>query len=342
MAKMSVRENREAHQLLTDAEKAAFRASRLTKQLLTFSKGGAPVKEAASIGSIVADAVGFCLSGSNVDYRLDLPQDLPPVEVDRGQIDQVMNNLVINADQAMPAGGMIEVRARQLAIGPREKVPLGEGRYVQIEVRDWGQGIPPEHRQRVFDPYFTTKQSGSGLGLTTAYSIVKKHGGHLTYVSKAGEGTTFQLYLPVSEKETQEETELGQAPVAAGGRVLLMDDDDTVRLVVRKLLADKGFEVEAVSNPSETVRIYKEAKNGDREFDAAVLDLTVPGGKGGKETAAELLSFDPGAKLIVASGYSNDPILANYREYGFAGMIAKPFDADQLVHTLSRVIQESD
>lgn len=342
MAKMSLRDNPEAHQLLTDAEKAAFRASRLTKQLLTFSKGGAPVKEATSIREVVSDAVGFCLSGSNVDYRLDLPGDLPAVEVDRGQIDQVINNLVINADQAMPAGGLVQVRAHQVAVCAGDKIPVKEGHYVRLEVEDRGSGIPPEHRQRVFDPYFTTKQTGSGLGLTTAYSIVKKHDGYLTFVSRPGKGTTFQLYLPVSDALREKDTEPADEPACTGGRVLLMDDDDTVRMVARKLLVGKGFDVEAVADPADAVRKYREAIATEHPFDAAVLDLTIPGGKGGKETAAELLKLDPDAKLVVASGYSSDQILANYRDYGFSGMIAKPFEVSQLVRTLSRVIRGRD
>ena len=350
MAKMNAQDNEEVLQLIVGAEKAAFRASRLTKQLLTFAKGGSPVKEATSLKQIIEDAVGFCLSGSNVDYKIETPDDLRMVEVDRGQIDQVLNNLVINADQAMPNGGTIAVKAENITIseeittGTASFLPLMPGNYVKVSVIDEGIGIPPADLERIFDPYFTTKQEGSGLGLTTAFSIVKKHGGHITVKSALGKGSRFIFYLPAAKSDADED-ESGKLPpprLPESTRILVMDDDEIVRMVVTRLLSSNGYAVECAVRGEEAIGKYESAYTEGRPFDVVVMDLTVPGGMGGKEAMQKILAIDPKAKAIVFSGYSNDPVLANYREYGFSGVIEKPFSIDEFMRVLSRIMTESD
>ncbi|MBD3320075.1 MAG: PAS domain S-box protein [Chitinivibrionales bacterium] len=344
MAKMNIRHDDEAKQLIMDAEKAAFRASRLTKQLLTFSKGGTPVKENASIKEIIEDSVGFCLSGSNVDYALDLPDDLWAVEVDRGQVDQVLNNLVINANQSMPEGGTIRVGAANYSLGEKIKtgtastLPMKPGNYIKISVSDEGVGIHSRDLEKIFDPYFSTKQDGSGLGLTTAFSIVKKHGGHMTARSTPGKGSKFIFYLPASAASSENEKAEEEQLIPGTNRILVMDDDEVVRMVVRRLITTSGYDVVCTSNGSEAVEAYGEAIEKDEGFDAVIMDLTVPGGMGGREAVRKILEIDEDAKVIVFSGYSNDPVLANYRKYGFSGVIAKPFSIEEFSKVLNKIM----
>ncbi|MBD3422151.1 MAG: PAS domain S-box protein [Chitinivibrionales bacterium] len=348
MAKMNIRSNDEVKQLIMEAEKAAFRASRLTKQLLTFSKGGSPVKENASIKEIIEDSVGFCLSGSNVDYKLSLPAELWQVEVDRGQVDQVINNLVINADQAMPQGGTVSVGAENITIGETIKegtasiLPLMPGNYVKISIEDEGVGIEPDNIEKIFDPYFSTKPNASGLGLTTAFSIVKKHDGHITVRSIPGKGSRFVFYLPaVKSEEDLEETKEMLPLRGAGNRVLVMDDDEIVRLVVQRLLKRAGYEVSCTENGEDTIQRYRTAFQEGKPFDVVIMDLTVPGAMGGREAIKKLLQIDPDAKVIVFSGYSNDPVMSNYKEFGFSGVIAKPFSIDEFTRVIGRIMERS-
>lgn len=344
MARMSVYKNEEACQLIADAEKAAFKATRLTKQLLTFSQGGAPVKESIPVSQLVEETVGFSLSGSNVDYQLEFEDDLKLVEVDKGQIDQVLNNLVINAAQAMPEGGTVTITAGNYTVlndtGSDNPVlsgsglPLADGEYVKISVRDEGPGIPRKHIGKIFDPYFTTKTGSSGLGLTTAYSIVKKHGGHIDVESKFGQGAAFSCYLPAMKIETVEEDETIPPAGEENGKVLLMDDDVIIRTVVEKLLRKTGYHVESVTNGSDAIQAYTDAFTLGEPFQFVIMDLTIPGGMGGKETVIKIKEFDKGARVIVFSGYSNDPILKNFKDYGFDGVLKKPFSTDELLHLI--------
>ncbi len=353
MAKVRVKSDAEAFELLAEAEKASFRASKLVKQLLTFSKGGAPVKEAIELQSLIEDAVGFCLSGSNVNYKMHVPSDLWFVEADKGQIDQVLNNLVINADQAMPAGGTITVSAENIvaeAAALRAGDPaasLREGRYVKVSVSDEGIGISRENLEKVFDPYFTTKPNGTGLGLTIAYSIVKGHKGMLVVDSQQGKGTTFSFYLPASAKKENEQPQPPVPSPAAGipakAKVLVMDDDSSVRTVMGQLLKNSGYPSVCCTTGEETIEEYRRALSSGYPFDVVVMDLTIPNGMGGKEAVAKVLELDPNAKVLVSSGYSNDPIMANYRDYGFSGVIAKPFNvADFLNAIRSATEQQKD
>ena len=266
MARMNASANKEDSSLINEAEKAAFKATALTKQLLSFANGYPSIKETASIKQIILDTVGFCLSGSNVDYRLDVPDDLFPVEVDKGQIDQVINNLILNAVQAMPDGGTVTVKGENFLLAstdtetvPPRMIPLSPGKYVKITVHDDGIGIPKEHLERIFDPYFTTKESGNGLGLTTVYSIVKRHGGHIYAETIPGKGSVFTFYLPASDKTVNKKTTEELLLNKGSGKVLVMDDDLIVRTVVETLLKKAGYTPVGVSNGTQTLEIYTEA-----------------------------------------------------------------------------------
>lgn len=332
---------------LTEVEKASLQAKNLTQQLLTFSKGGTPITSTASIAQLLEDSTTFALRGSNVRCEFSIPDNLWPVEIDEGQMNQVINNLVINAKQAMPEGGTMNVRVANITVGPertRHGVPLQEGKYIEIAIEDHGTGIPEEHRHKIFDPYFTTKEKASGLGLATTYSIIEKHHGHIAVESEIGIGTTFYIYLPSSPREMLkmgvQDREKGLA--AGEGKILIMDDEETVRDIAGKLLEHIGYQVEFARDGTETIELYRQAQEHDRPFDAVLMDLTVPGGMGGKEAIKTLIEIDPKVKAIVSSGYSNDPILANFRQYGFKGCIVKPYQIEELSTTLQSVLGESE
>jgi len=343
LARLSRKENDRLHNYLRGIERATQRAVALTQQLLTFSKGGAPVMKTASIGDLIRDSAGFALRGSNVRSEFFLPHDLWPVEVDESQIDQVIRNLVLNADQAMPEGGTIRISGENIHVtqalaGPN--FPLNEGRYVKFSIEDRGRGIPREDLPHIFDPYFTTKEAGTGLGLATTFSIIAKHGGHITVESEAGKGAVFHIYLPASEKETTRTVaDPKDRELAAGiGRILLMDDEDAIRTLANELLASLGYEVETAEQGAQAIDIFKSARALGKPFDVVIMDLTVPGGMGGREAVSELLRMDPDVKAIVSSGYSNDPIMADYRRYGFSGVVTKPYGAEELIEELHRVL----
>jgi two-component system cell cycle sensor histidine kinase/response regulator CckA len=344
LAKMEAHPGSELYSRLEDAEKASIRARDLTKQLLTFSKGGAPVRKMASLKELVQDTASFALRGSNVKCQFSIPDDLWQAEIDEGQISQVINNLVVNGQQAMPAGGTIELRAENITINRQQSLgrilPLGQGDYVRITVADQGTGISQEHLARIFDPFFTTKQKGSGLGLATSFSIVRNHGGHLGVESKLGYGSTFYVYLPASTKTaTAVKKEKEKTTLPAKARILVMDDEETVREVAGRMLKHIGYEdTEFAADGTEAIKFYKEAMKSGKPFDAVILDLTIPGGMGGKQTIQKLREIDPEVKSIVSSGYSGESAIAEYKEYGFKGMVAKPYTIDQLRQALHDLI----
>ncbi|MEM1178381.1 MAG: ATP-binding protein [Acidobacteriota bacterium] len=320
-------------QLLGDAETALMRARDLTHQLLTFSRGGAPVREAASISEVIHDSASFVLSGSKVRGEIDLAPDLLVVEIDAGQISQVLNNLLINASQAMHRGGTVNIVGRNVTDAPR---PLSRGRYVRIDIVDTGTGIPEHLLPRIFDPYFSTKEEGRGLGLASAYSIIKNHEGLLTVDSEEGRGTTFHIFLPASVDGKVLERRGSSSNFRGQGRVLIMDDDAVVRRTSGAMLERLGFEVVFAEDGERAIELYG-AGGEARVFDLVMMDLTVPGGMGGQEAMRRLLEIDPDVRAIVYSGYSNDPVLANYRDYGFIGRLTKPFrltELRQLLETL--------
>ena len=340
LARMQVSPEDELFDLLREAETASTRAQALTMQLLTFAKGGAPVKEIASIKDMLKESFAFVLRGSKSGCEFSIAKDLWPAEVDIGQISQVINNIVINANQAMPEGGILQVAAENLIIEDRHGLPVKPGRYVRISIKDQGMGIAEKHLLNIFDPYFTTKQEGSGLGLATTYSIVKKHEGHITVESQLGVGTTFHIYLPASDKPVHEKKEIQL--ITGQGRILVMDDQAPLRKIIGRLLKNLGYESEFAKGGAEAVRMVKEAQVSEKHYDAIILDLTVPGGMGGKEAINKLLEIDPEIKAIVSSGYSDDPVLSNFQEYGFKGMIPKPFDSRSLGKVLYEVLQGED
>jgi two-component system cell cycle sensor histidine kinase/response regulator CckA len=331
----------ETHRQLQTAEKASLRAQSLTQQLLTFSRGGDPVKKVIDIGPVIREATELSLRGARVTCAIDLPEDLWPIEADAGQIAQVVNNLVINADQAMPAGGTITVRVEKIDSARSEIPMLKPGRYIRLSVHDSGIGIPEEYLGKVFDPYYTTKQKGSGLGLAVTYSIIRRHDGHITVESTPGTGTTFTVYLPAGTAACAE-VQAGEKRITEGrGMILVMDDELDVRETLGKMLRRLGYMVEFVEDGAKAVERYRESIQNKRPFDAVIMDLTVPGGMGGRDALARLRDIDPGVRAIVSSGYSNDPILADYAKYGFAGAVAKPFLLKELSVSIAAVLKPS-
>ncbi|MCX5876439.1 MAG: ATP-binding protein [Deltaproteobacteria bacterium] len=306
---------------------------------MLFAKGGAPVKTEASLAGLIHDATGFAVRGTKAVCEYDCAEDLWLAEVDKGQMGQVLQNLVINAVHAMPEGGVIRLTARNLTVGPGELL-LTPGKYVLITVRDHGLGIPPEHLAKIFDPYFTTKQSGSGLGLAVAYSIIANHAGHLTVESEQGKGTAFSIYLPSTGKSSlAEKPAEATAPLHKGqGKILVMDDEELIRNVSTAMLRQLGYEAHTANDGEEAITRYLQAKKDGQPFDLVIMDLTVPGGMGGKETIAHLRQINPQIKAVVSSGYANDPIMANFSKYGFCGVAPKPFGLQELSELLQMIL----
>ncbi|MCC7431100.1 response regulator, partial [bacterium] len=323
---------------LEEAEKASLRAKDLTQQLLTFSKGGSPIKKTESIQDLIKDTTSFVLSGSNVNYESYFPKDLYNVEIDSGQISRVIENLVINSTQAMPNGGTIVLECYNVQINAKNNLPLTEGNYLKIVVKDNGIGIPQEILPKIFDPYFTTKQKGNGLGLAATYSIIQKHEGYITVESKLGVGTTFFIYLPASEKKKTKEQQTKIEHFISGKKILVMDDEEQIREIASQILTELGFKVKCTKNSEETIALYKKEQNAAEPFDLVIMDLTIPGEVGGKETIIKLREINPKIKAIVSSGYSNDPVMANYKEFGFIGFIAKPYRIEELKAVFSKAL----
>lgn len=330
-----------SHARMEEAEKAAIKARDLAQQLLTFAKGGAPVKKTLSLRQVVADTSSFSTRGSKVRCEYAFPDSLWPVEADEGQISQVVNNLVINACQAMQGGGIIRLSAENLSLDHDEN-GLPAGRYVLLKVSDTGVGISEAHRQKIFDPYFTTKEGGSGLGLATSYSIVRRHGGAMTVESAIGRGATFLIYLPAAP-EMQPEQDLRSPSwrpeeLNPGMRVLLMDDEEQIRQMGLEALAYYGYDVEAAVDGAEAFERYRKAMTSGRPFDLVITDLTVPGGMGGKELIEALQEIDPAVCAIVSSGYANDPIVAEHEKHGFRGVVVKPYRIKELGDAIARAL----
>ncbi len=334
----------ETRKLLCAAEKASLRARDLTQQLLTFSKGGEPMKETASIGEIIRESANFVLHGSPVACRYIIPDDLWLVDIDKGQMSQVVQNIILNARHAMSKGGAIEVCCENVegSADIRDFLP-DTGRAVKITISDTGIGIPAAMLDKIFDPYFTTKQEGSGLGLAITHSIISKHGGNISAQSTPGQGTTFTLLLPASLEERNVVRGADAMPTIEGGnaRGMIMDDEEIVRTVVSSMLTHLGYEVVEARDGKEALFLYRSYRDEDRPIDFVIMDLTIPGGMGGKEAVQEILALDPAAKVIVSSGYSNDPVMANCRQYGFSAAINKPFQMEDIVRAL-QVLSSSE
>ena len=327
--------------LLVDAEKASLRAKGLTQQLLTFARGGSPVRRTVSIGGIVRDSALFILRGSPVSCELDFPEELWLVDIDPGQIGQVVQNIILNARESMPAGGSIRVSGHNLCVPGADGKPPGD--FVEITIADQGPGISPEIIDKLFDPYFTTKKKGSGLGLSICHSIVTQHGGSIAVTSLLGKGATFTIRLPASRRGVRAAEEISGTgiPVYQGTRVLLMDDEEIVSSIAREMLVHMGHEVAVARDGQTALALYQEALGQGKRFDAVIMDLTVPGGMGGREAVRELLRIDPAARVIVASGYSNDPVMAAYIDYGFCAAVSKPFRLQELASGVERALNSS-
>jgi two-component system, cell cycle sensor histidine kinase and response regulator CckA len=328
--------------LLEQAKQGALTSGGLIQQLVAFASGGAPVRKPTRLVELIEASVRLALGGSRLRCDFSLAEDLWTAEVDAGQIGQVIRNLVQNAREAKPEGGVISVRAENVALGPQDDPSLPPGDYVRVSVTDWGGGISKEVLPKIFDPYFSTKRRGSqkgmGLGLSICHSIIQKHGGAIAVDSEPGVGTTFRLLLPASRKLLQQEKPSVPAGALGHGKFLVMDDEEVVRKLVRRLLQQMGHEVELVEDGQQAVGAYENAKGQGRPFDAVILDLTIRDGVGGQETIRELLKIDPAVKAIVMSGYTNDPAVLEPQRYGFKDVLTKPFDRHSLRKVLARVL----
>ncbi|MBA4372323.1 MAG: hypothetical protein C0402_05625 [Thermodesulfovibrio sp.] len=340
MARMTIDRKEKALSMLDQAEEALHLSVNLTTQLLTFSKGGKPVKKLTKILPIVENAVKFALSGSHTSYRMENPADLWSVEADGGQLAQVIQNIVLNANEAMSGSGTVAVSLANMEI-PKDVVaglPDG-GPFVRIAIQDSGIGIPEENLARIFDPYFTTKPKGGGLGLATSYSIIRNHGGVIEVKSVLGRGTEFTIYLPASSAAGVEAgTTVSQAVGTKKGRILLMDDEDMVRNVAREMIAALGHEAVCAEDGQKAIDLFRQAKETGTPYDLVILDLTVKGGMGGEEAIKAIRDIDPVVKAVVSSGYADSPVIADYRAHGFSAVLSKPYRIDSLQHCLNLFI----
>lgn len=345
LARMELDPRSEAYQLLTEAGRANDRTRYLTMQLLTFSRGGEPVKENTSIPNLVDEASMLALSGSSVRSVFEQGINLWPVEADRGQIGQAFQNILVNAREAIVGGGTVRITAENCMLAAYNSFSLEPGRYVRISFTDDGRGIPEEIRLRVFDPYFSTKpkghEEGRGLGLAIAHSIIIKHGGRIAVESRLGGPTTFSVYLPAgreTERESRGSDMKKEKRISEGNkRILLLEDESMVADVEGRMLRHLNYDVELAVRGEEAVSIYKEAREKGVPFDLVILDLTIRGGMGGQETLRQLLEFDPHVRAIVASGYGDDKIMSDFRDYGFQAAVTKPFTIAALEKALRQL-----
>lgn len=340
LAKMHAQTNDEVFTRLEEMERASLRARDLTQQLITFAQGGVPVRVPGTLPNLIRDASTFVLRGSNVRCKYHFPNDLWWAEFDQGQIIQVIQNLIINADQAMPDGGVVNVETENVTVTAAYRLPLKPGRYIRVMIEDNGIGIPKENVNKIFDPFFTTKNNGTGFGLSTAYSILKNHDGYLYVESEIGKGTRFFIFLPATDRKVAKGKEnIGGKLYGGKGKILVMDDDGNLREVYDRLLTHLGYAPTVVANGKEALSRYTQARQTGAPFTAVIMDLTVPGAMGGKEAVRRLLEIDPKAVAIISSGYSNDPVMANYKKYGFKDVIGKPFTAQKLSEVLWKALK---
>jgi signal transduction histidine kinase/CheY-like chemotaxis protein len=334
LAKAQLDRDAPVQPLLDETASACKRAALLSSQLLTFSKGGAPVRRLVSLAQLVVDAIPLARAGTQTSFDVRISENLRSAEVDPGQIGQVLQNIFLNARQAMPEGGIIKVQAENVDL----KTALGIDSRVRISVQDKGCGIPDDDLPRIFDPYFTTKPGGSGLGLATAYAIIVKHGGNLSVETKSGDGTVFIIDLPASEESPAPQSSLTSQIQKGTERILVMDDEEALRTLVKSVLTKLGYEVQTAQEGAEAIALFESANACGHGFDAIVLDLTISGGMGGLETAARLKELDSSVKLIVSSGYSEAPVLSDLRKYGFEDVIPKPWTIARVSEVLRRVL----
>lgn len=342
LAKLYKDDGEKVLEKMENMEKTILRARELSGQLFTFAKGGSPLKEKLDLGQLIMEKIKFTLSGSNVCAKYSIAADLYPVEADGEQLGQVLNNIVVNAVQSMPEGGIMEVHAENFSVAAKDTgstMPLPEGSYVKVTIKDEGTGIPAKYLSKIFDPFFTTKDKGRGLGLAIAYSIIKKHGGQLSVESKMGEGSSFFIFLPTAVRHGEEQA-LTDKLLQGTGKILVMDDEEELLTVTGETLTALGYDVIPARDGREAIELYMRARENNEPFDLVILDLTVPGGMGGKQTISALLEKDPGARVIVASGYADDPVMANFQDYGFKGAVQKPFTIGVLAETVHNMLMD--
>ncbi len=342
LAEYIIKNNNKATGLLKQANKASRRAAALVQQLLTFSKGGDPVRSAASLVEVIEGTTDFIMRGSNIGCEYKFGENISLAHIDSGQISQVIQNLVINAKQAMPGGGNITIECYNFTKTSADSMPLRNGDYLRVSVRDEGSGIPESRLENIFDPYFTTKKTGSGLGLAIVHSIINKHDGYITVESRLGVGTVFSFYLPATDKQAVMSGSAGNEISTRGnGTILLMDDDEMVRDATSQMLDILGYQSVKVGTGQEAVARYQAAMASNTPFRAVIMDLTIAGGMGGKEAVRQVLQHDPEAKVLVVSGYGNEPVLANPKAYGFSASLVKPFAMDDLARQLNDMLADS-
>jgi two-component system cell cycle sensor histidine kinase/response regulator CckA len=342
LAKLKTNPKDEIYEILTESEKAAHSAKSLTQQLLTFSKGGVPIKEKTDIKSLIKESAKFDIIGSNVDCEFDFQENLWEAIIDKAQMSQVVNNIIINAIEAIPEEGTITIKVENSEVKENAKIPLEQGKYIKITFEDTGTGIPEENISKIFDPFFTTKENGSGLGLATVFSIIKKHKGFIYAESEIGKGSSFHLYLPASVDRSKETTkkETKEKIPKSSGKILIMDDKAFIRKSAERALNLYGYDVSGAENGGKALILYKEAMNDKNPYDVVILDLTVPGAMGGLKTLKELRKIDSNVKAIVSSGYSDDPVMSEHEKFGFNAIIKKPYEYHELAETVKKLIEE--
>ena len=338
LAKMYAKPGYEVYDILTEAEKASLRAKDLTSQLLSFAKGGPLVKKIIFLQELIKELISISFDSKTVAWEIMLPDNLWPVMADESQIGQAITTLLVSARQATPRGATIGISAENAHIEPSASLPLREGRYVVVSIQDRGGGVPEEKLQTLFDPFHAAENEAGAFGLASSFNIIRKHEGHITAESRLGAGTTFHIYIPAAGERSGVTADTFMTPRPGKGRILIMDDEEIVRVVVTRLLLQCGFEAELAGEGEEMLRLYREAKDAGRPFEAVIPDLIIQDGMGGREAIKHLLAYDPHVKVIVSSGYSHDPIMANFRGYGFAGFLPKPYKLEELKRVLNEVI----
>jgi signal transduction histidine kinase len=338
LAKRLAQPHAPIYEHLSQSEQAAQQATDVTHQLLTFAEGGVPIKRRTALGPLLHDALTMALQNTPVQGAVSVPEALWMVEADSGQLRQVIDNVSRNAIEAMPYGGTLRAEAQNLLVDRRQRLPVTDGPYIKLTLTDQGIGIPRQHLQRIFDPYFTTKTYGRGLGLATARSIIQKHAGYISVESTGRAGTTIAIYLPALPDTPPVRRETTGSHPTRTSRILVVDDDDSLRRIVPQMLAHLGYEAVGAATGEEALVLYQQAQETDQPFAAVVMDLIIEGGMGGEEAMSKLRAFDPEVRAIVSSGYSNAPVMADFQRYGFRGVLAKPYDMAELAAALQHVI----
>jgi len=335
-----LRQDDEIYEVLTDVQESTIKAQTLTQQLLTFSKGGAPIKKLTDLNRLIEETSTFVTSGKKSRCEFDLRKDLWRIEIDPGQINQVISNLVINADQAMTEGGTIWIKTENFINDTAKPIPLCIGKYVKFSIQDQGIGILEKNLSDIFDPFYTTKPKGSGLGLSTAYSIIKRHDGYINVYSEVDKGTVFHVYLPTTMKNDSANNKRKEKIQKERGKILIMDDQESILKMACRILNRLGFKTSVAKDGQQAIDLYREVYNTENSFDLVILDLTVPGGMGGARTILELQQINPNIKAVVSSGYSNDPVMSDYKRYGFSGILSKPYSPKQISQILSQLLNK--